>query len=172
MTHKPMAGKCVSFDDTQAGLHCVPLGSSMYANDWAGGDRLCTKGGVVKHALTVGALKDAAARKHFAPLAKGSQFGKVEAHCNAWKQIVCKGDACRVKKHVKCKQVCRYFVPWGRHVPGPGHPACKLKFKVPGDNPLSTTYDKDCYAKWAKCSKEYCKGPYGAMACKESAAAY
>ena len=136
--------------------------------------------GVVETDLQVYELQDSnpEAYKHFKK-AKGKN-GRAVARCELVKYTACvenKKDGkttkdCAVKKHVKCKQVCRYFVPWGRHVPGPGHPACKLKFKVPGDNPLSTTYDKDCYAKWAKCSKEYCKGPYGAMACKESAAAY
>lgn len=163
-THKTMAGKCNGFGSPQAGLHCVPLGSNVYENDWTGGDKLCTKGGIVKQALTVGSLKDAAARKHFAPLAKGSQFGKVEAHCRAWKQVVCEGRTCRVKKDVKCVKVCRYYVPWGRH-----QDLCPLKVKVPGD-PFA--YDKECYAKWARCDGAYCKGRYGAMACTESAATF
>ena len=159
-THKTMAGSCPRFS-VKPELRCVPLNSNILYNNWMKGDRICTKGGIVKQVLKVSSLEDAAARKHFAPLTKGSSFGSMEAHCRAWKQVVCRGRACRVKKHVKCVKACRW--QWR----GPAK-QCPLRHmaRLPG---FGSVWNKKCYVKWKRCSPKYCKGRYGAMACKESA---
>lgn len=138
-THKAMAGDCLTFRQKPQ-LHCAALGSNVYSHDWADGDRLCTKAGHLKQLLRIDALKDATARKHFAALRPGSWQSNMEAHCRAWKQAVCQGRTCRVKKNVKCLKVCR--------------------------RKLATGYFVD------KCSSKYCEGQFGAMVCKEMAAAF
>merc|ERR1712196_141560 len=110
-----MAGDCLVFRHKPQ-LHCAALGSNVHGHDWADGDRLCTKAGHLKQLLTIDALKDATARKHFAALKPGSWQSKMEAHCRAWKQAVCQGRTCRVKKNVKCLKVCRRKLATGYFV--------------------------------------------------------
>ena len=84
----------------------------------------------MKQLLKRMSLTDAEAKKHFAPLIK-AKGGRFWTYCRAWKQVVCQGINCRVKKEVTCAKVCSNN----------------------GKN----------------CSEKYCKGRFGAMACKESA---
>merc|ERR1711871_810021 len=128
-----MAGKCLEFSETPV-LKCIPLGVNVYYNDWGkGSDRLCTKAALVKQLLKHRSLTDAEAKKHFAPLIKAIG-GLFVAYCRAWKQVVCQGNTCRVKKEVTCAKACS----WSK-------------------------------ASASNCSEKYCKGRFGAMACKESA---
>ena len=66
---------------------------------------------------------------------------RFRAYCRAWKQVVCQGINCRVKKDVACAKVCS--VPWSRG-----------------------RWDLDSCPKNAA---NYCKGRFGAMVCKEIA---
>jgi len=140
-THPAMTGTCLEFSPEPV-LHCAPLGGNVYRNDWSKGDRICTKAALVKQLLKVSSLEDAEAKKHFTPLLERKENNKAVtkkgakffAYCNAWKQVVCQGHTCRVKKDVKCVKACK---------------------------------KKD-----SKCSADYCKGRFGAPACKEMAMAF
>ena len=149
----------------QSETHCVPLGSNLRANDWAKGDRLCTKAALVTQKLKVAALEDAEARKHFAPLAEGSFDGLMVASCRAWKQVVCQGRTCRVKKDVRCVKACRF----GGYSLAKEFPIKEGKGKGLNPRLLKYPYDQKRYREWQQCGKKYCEGRYGAMACKESA---
>lgn len=175
-THKPMAGSCVPFQKKPR-VHCVALGSNTADYDWVGDDdgvpvdQICTKAAVLETRLSLAKLPEKSTmRKHLAPIIKTKGRTAWEeyrsivlARCNAWKQVVCHGKTCDVKKRVECTEVCSTVSSqnFNKHSAAPGID-------------LFQPIEKSCSAK-------YCEGPfyangtqvmsksYGALLCRQAA---
>jgi len=128
-------------------VSCVPQYGTKYRN-WAATcclkDMLCAKYGIKKTNLwqmRVFSRTNPAAEKHFRPLYhRRRRDGVIQVTYKVSKYVSCRSGRCASKKEVKCLKVCPGWDPrWGES------------------------------AHRDRCSKDYCKEPYGSLILREQA---
>jgi len=136
--HKSKSGLCRKYAEKPV-VKCAQLNSD-YPPAPDHPNKVCTKVSKSKAVLRVKRILDREARKHFESV-QGLHNAAV-AICSIWKQTVCIGVKCNVKKEVKCMDVCPLW-------------------KFP-----NLYFPAKC---GSRTGKDLCAGKYGALACKESA---
>merc|ERR1712216_458773 len=103
-----MAGKCVPYT-TVPEIRCVQLGENNWLSQKSTNNPrtlfskcMCTKVVLIETELLYHHLS-AGDRKHFKDV-RGHR-NRMLSQCEVWKQTVCLGHGCQVKKEVKCRAV-------------------------------------------------------------------
>lgn len=112
---KSRAGKCIKFE-FEPQTHCTVLGINRYRVDLSSTrvqDVICTKIVTIRQKLMLWNLEDKKLQQKFKHVAHPTEAGLFVVHCNVWKQVMCRGALCDVKKEIKCANVCK-VENWGK----------------------------------------------------------
>lgn len=108
--HKSMAGTCTQYSGEQFN-GCTVVDKDTYTADLTSADTknvICTKIVTVRQTLAIWNMgrKNDPRRKFFKSVSNGTIENTAFVHCRVWKQTLCMGDMCSVKKEIGCAKVC------------------------------------------------------------------
>jgi len=152
MRFRSKQGRCAPIS-TQAKFHCIPTnGKTFNALKLNAKDMLCTKWRLAQTAYKLGEeIKEErellkALKVDDETLFRSENNNESNEHvvgdCRFWKQVLCQGNKCMVRKEVKCLNVCRLDMRRKRHhdtrvrAKHGNHRFLKMEKKINGKYPV------------------------------------
>jgi len=117
--HKSMAGTCYKTPNSKPVNACTEVGKDTYTADLTSADTkniICTKVVTVRQSLAIWNMgRSSDPRRAFFESVSNGTMGNNKSkkralnayvHCRVWKQTLCMGGKCDVKKEIECDRVC------------------------------------------------------------------